>query len=210
MSRFTGSAPSWMVAARSFIGIKEIRGRQHTPEIIEMFRIAGHPSIQDDETAWCAAAANAALKISGWKGTDKLNARSFLDLGVEVDDPRIGDIVVLWRESPNSWKGHVGFFAGYDQKGNIIVLGGNQGDEFNFTSYPRERLLQFRRPVERLDEAFKSPLFNPIGLEEALSLEGFGEAPLSFKSLNEMFDHFNLPKAIRRRMVVEWLDEFDF
>lgn len=210
MSRFTGAAPSWMVAARSFIGIKEIRGSQHTPEIVEMFRLAGHPTIQDDETAWCAAAANAALKLSGWKGTDKLNARSFLELGVEVEDPRIGDVVVLWRESPNSWKGHVGFFAGYDRKGGIIVLGGNQNDEFNFTTYDSNRLLQFRRPTERLEAPVHSSLFNLIGVEEALYLEGHGDKTPNQMTLDELFDHHDFPRQIRRRLVLDWLDAFDY
>lgn len=209
MSRFTGAAPSWMVAARSLIGIKEIRGAQHTPEILEMFRIAGHSGVKDDETPWCAAAANTALKIAGWKGTDKLNARSFLELGEKVEDPRIGDVVVLWRGTPNGWQGHVGFFAGFDPKGNIIVLGGNQNDEFNFTSYPLERLLEYRRPTERLDTPVRSPLFNPIGLDESLALEGHGAKTVNQMSLGELFDHHKFPRQIRRRLVLDWLDEFD-
>lgn len=97
------------------------------------------------QTAWCAGFVNAVLNAEGTKGTGKLNARSFMKWGVEVTDPSEGDVVVFWRESKSSWKGHVGFFAGYDDEGDILVLGGNQNDSVSIKSYPKERLLGFRR-----------------------------------------------------------------
>jgi len=39
----------------------------------------------------------------------------------------------------------VGFFQGYDDDGNIKVLGGNQSDSVSVQSYPSSRLLGFRR-----------------------------------------------------------------
>ena len=97
------------------------------------------------KTAWCAGFVNAVLKAEGTEGTGKLDARSFMEWGVEATDPSEGDVVVLWRVSKDDWRGHVGFFAGYDDAGDIRVLGGNQNDSVSIKSYPKERLLGFRR-----------------------------------------------------------------
>lgn len=97
------------------------------------------------KTAWCAGFVNAVLNAEGTKGTGMLNARSFMKWGVEATDPSEGDVVVLWRVSKDDWRGHVGFFAGYDDAGDIRVLGGNQNDSVSIKSYPKERLLGFRR-----------------------------------------------------------------
>ena len=73
-----------------------------------------------------------------------LNARSFLKLGEEVFTPRIGDVVVFWRESISSWKGHVAFFI-KETNEYIYVLGGNQGNKVGINAYRKERLLSYRR-----------------------------------------------------------------
>jgi len=203
MPRTPGSAPPWMVAARAFIGIKEIRGSEHTPEILEMFRLAGHSWVSDDETPWCAAAANAALALAGFEGTGQLNARSFLNFGEEISTPRIGDIVVFWRVKPDSWQGHVGFFAGFSRDGDIICLGGNQGDEFNFSQYQRERLLGYRRPVKRLPEPVVSDLFTALGLDMSIADYATDESKAPILSL--LFDEHSIPRSQRRRIVDDWL-----
>ena len=96
-------------------------------------------------TAWCAAYVNATLAQSGMKGTGSNLARSFETWGVGVDQPQRGDLAVFWRESPDSGKGHVGFFDGYNADGTIRVLGGNQGDSVSYSSYSPDQLLGFRR-----------------------------------------------------------------
>lgn len=107
-------------------------------------KYAGH-TIDPRRTPWCAAFANAVLGKAGMEGTGKLTARSFLNWGEATDTPTEGDIVVFWRNDPNGWQGHVGFFAGYDANGNIRVLGGNQSNQVNIQSYNKNRLLGFRR-----------------------------------------------------------------
>ena len=97
-----------------------------------------------DETAWCSAFANYVAKTSGHEYTGKLNARSWLDAGEEIENPEKGDIVVLWRESPSSWKGHVGFFV-KQTRNYVYVLGGNQGNAVSIRAYDIKRLLGFRR-----------------------------------------------------------------
>lgn len=108
---------------------------------LQDFLTTGGQNLDPATTAWCAAFVNAAEG----GGTGKLNARSYLDYGEEVVDPQTGDIVVLSRGDPNGWQGHVGYFQGYDDEGNIQVLGGNQGDAVSVASYSPDRLLGYRR-----------------------------------------------------------------
>ena len=118
----------------------------HNPKVLDYFAEVGHDWVQDDETAWCAAFVGAMLRRAGLPHTGELNARSYLDWGrpVRLEDAEIGDVVVFWRGSPDSWQGHVGFYDGQDGDG-IRVLGGNQGNQVNVNRYPADRLLGVRR-----------------------------------------------------------------
>lgn len=105
----------------------------------------GGQNLDPATTAWCAAFVNATLNQSGAQGTNKLNARSYLDWGTPVDEPQRGDVAVFSRGDPNGWQGHVGFFDGYNDDGTIRVLGGNQKDAVSIASYDANSLLGFRR-----------------------------------------------------------------
>jgi uncharacterized protein (TIGR02594 family) len=100
--------------------------------------------IRTPEGAWCAAFVNAVLSSSGTKGTGKLNARSYLDYGQAVTKPSKGDIVVMKRGN-SEWQGHVGFFAGFDENGDIKILGGNQSNKVSIKTYKAADLLGYRR-----------------------------------------------------------------
>ena len=126
------------------VGTKEIVGPEDNPKIVEWFKQVGHGWVRDDETAWCAAFVGAMLELSGIVSTRGLNARSYVEWGEEVKEPRPGDIVVFWRGSPDSWKGHVGFFVSQDRK-HIKVLGGNQANSVSFANYSTASLLSIRR-----------------------------------------------------------------
>lgn len=139
------SEPKWMTIARSEIGTKEIPGTRHNHKIVQYFADAGHNEVTDDETAWCAAFVGSCLERSGEASTRMLTARSYLKWGVPVDEPRPGDVVVFWRDSPNSWKGHVAFFV-EKKGGTIYVLGGNQLNAVNIKAYSASTLLGYRRP----------------------------------------------------------------
>ena len=81
---------------------------------------------------WCAIFANAGFEAVGIRGTRSALARSFEDNEnfVELDAPARGAVVTLWRESPSSWKGHVGYYLGENDNG-ILILQGNASDEVN-------------------------------------------------------------------------------
>ena len=133
-------------AAQQHLGVEEWPGAKHNPVIMSYFDAAGHSWVDGDETAWCAAYVNAVLAEVGLIGTGALNARSFLDWGeaVALKDLKPGDVVVFWRESPESWKGHVGFVSSIDGN-NVLCLGGNQGNAVSVAPYPMSRVLGFRR-----------------------------------------------------------------
>lgn len=125
-------------------GIKEIVGREHNPIVVNYFNEIGHSWVKDDETAWCSAFANwVALKANA-SMSNKLNARSWLNVGEEVKEAQQGDVVVFWRESKNSWKGHVAFYVN-ETENFINVIGGNQSNGVNIKAYPKARLLGYRR-----------------------------------------------------------------
>ncbi len=132
--------------ALSQFGVTETLGEQHNKIILNYFQEIGQQWVTTDETAWCAAFANWVALKANKERSNALTARSWLKVGLETQLPVVGDIVVFWRESKQSWKGHVGFFIGYSQdKKYIYCLGGNQNNQVNIKAYPSYRLLGFRK-----------------------------------------------------------------
>jgi len=131
--------------AFSYYGLKEFAGVKHNPVILDFFKAIGHKWVDDDETAWCAAFANYCCLSTIGKHTGKLNARSFLEFGVRTTTPKLGDLVVLWRVSPDSWKGHVGFYIS-ESENHVYLLGGNQDNQVCIKPYPKERVLSYQIP----------------------------------------------------------------
>lgn len=136
---------SILSTALSQYGVKEISGAKDHPQIINYFTSMGFNKTKfKDETAWCSAFANWVAKQAGYEYTNKLTARSWLTVGQSTEKPQTGDVVVLWRESPNSWKGHVGFLV-KQSKRYVYLLGGNQGNSVSIKAYPKNRVLDYRK-----------------------------------------------------------------
>ncbi|MEN0006576.1 MAG: TIGR02594 family protein [Bacteroidota bacterium] len=146
------------------LGVLETPGPEHTARIMEYAEEAGFPDYTQDEIAWCSLFMNWVALKGKMKRTHKLTARSWLNVGINVDDhPEPGDIVIYWRGAPNDWRGHVGIFIGYSKDGSrIYTLGGNQNNRVSISAYRANRLLGFRR----LEQAM---LFN---LEEVVLKRG--------------------------------------
>lgn len=141
----SGSAPRpWYDLARSYIGKKEIPGSATDKEIAKWLRDVGEAG--DDAIPWCAAFVGAMLVKSGLHGTGSAAARSYLKYGESLKYPIEGCVVVFWRESPSSGKGHVAFYV-RDAGESIIVLGGNQDDQVSEKAYPKSRVLAYRWPT---------------------------------------------------------------
>ncbi|WP_452602925.1 TIGR02594 family protein [Pontimicrobium sp. MEBiC06410] len=131
--------------ALSEYGVKEIIGSKDNLRILKYFNEIGfNGSKLHDETAWCSAFANWVAKTAGYEHSKKLTARSWLTVGESTNTPKIGDIVVFWRESPKSWKGHVGFFI-KQTKNYVYVLGGNQRNMVCIKAYAKSRVLDYKK-----------------------------------------------------------------
>jgi uncharacterized protein (TIGR02594 family) len=129
----------------SHYGMKEVDGTASNPDILAMFKELGYDWVNDDSTtAWCSAALNYYCKKCGYEYTGKLDARSWLKLPVMILKPSVGDVVVLWRDTPDSWKGHVGLFLSMDET-KVFILGGNTNNSLSIAAYPRDRILGFRQ-----------------------------------------------------------------
>ncbi|MFC7396868.1 TIGR02594 family protein [Chelatococcus sp. GCM10030263] len=152
--------PSWLKVARDSIGMREIPGPEHNATIVDWWKGMGAP-FRDDETAWCGAFLDHCLRAAGEEVVDTGQvARNWLKLPVTLDEPAVGSIAVLWRESPTSWKGHAGFLVGKDSDGNPLVLGGNQDDGVNVKAFPASQVLGYRWPSGQPDpELLKIPTF---------------------------------------------------
>ena len=139
--------PVWIRRARQEIGVREIKGPKHNARVLWYWIKAHLPWFKTDEIPWCAGFVGAMLESCGLKSTRSGMARSYLNWGKKIPKPVLGAIVVFWRGSRNGKSGHVGFVAGIDQRGNILVLGGNQSDEVNISPFDTDRVLEYRWPV---------------------------------------------------------------
>lgn len=133
----------WMEFALREYGIKGISARGRTVNVVYYLKATG-VSRSNDETAWCSAFVNWCMLMAGFPGTGNASARSWLDWGgVSLNFPVYGCVVVLWRGSRDGALGHVGFFVGMQDQ-NLLLLGGNQGNEVSIRPYSRERVLGSR------------------------------------------------------------------
>jgi uncharacterized protein (TIGR02594 family) len=144
---FEHEAP-WMTIARSELelDVRERSGADANPRILGYLSFT-QARTSMDETPWCAAFVAYCLEKSGMASTRSAAARSYEGYGLEgTGEP--GDIAVFWREQPDSHKGHVAFVDHVDEA-HIYCLGGNQYNAVSVRTYPRRRLLGYRRPVSR-------------------------------------------------------------
>lgn len=135
----------WLRLALSSLGLSEISGSQHNPLILQWWKAIRAP-FTDDETPWCAAFVGGVLEHCGLRSTRSAAARSYQNWGTKLDGPCVGAVVVFWRGSPNSAKGHVGFVVGRDKFNNLLVLGGNQGNKVSIKAFPYGRVIGYRWP----------------------------------------------------------------
>lgn len=142
------------------LGTKEIPGSDDNQRIVDYASESGISGVEDDETPWCSIFVNWVCHKLGLEKSDKPNARSWAGVGKEIFKPKPGDIVVFWRESPTSWKGHVAFFLGYSgDLSQVYCIGGNQGNAVSIAAYDASKVLHFQRVSEvRFNEIPKPTL----------------------------------------------------
>lgn len=135
--------PPWLILAEKELGQKEIYGRKHNIRIVD-YGESVNLEIDDDETPWCSTFVNFVLMKSGYTGTRSAAARSFLNWGQGIEEPKIGAIMVFKRGN-SDWQGHVGFYTG-ETKNYYRILGGNQGNSVSIAKYAKKDLLGIRWP----------------------------------------------------------------
>ncbi|WP_323065980.1 TIGR02594 family protein [Aeromonas jandaei] len=132
----------WIEMAKNHIGVAEVKGAAHNPVIVQFWKDIRRGGIRDDETPWCAAFVGAMLERCGIQSSRFESAKSYLSWGEQLDRPVYGCVVVFSRDGG----GHVGFVVGKDKAGNLLVLGGNQGDAVNVKAFPLSRVTGYRWP----------------------------------------------------------------
>jgi uncharacterized protein (TIGR02594 family) len=150
--------PKWLTEARKHIGLTEVKGAAHNAEILKMWKDIKRAGIKDDETPWCAAFVGSMLERSGVRSTRFESAKSYLQWGYALTEPLLGCIVVFSRDGG----GHVGFLVGYDEKGNLLILGGNQSDGVNIRSFPVKRATGYRYPDGLTLQAIVPPVIGRV------------------------------------------------
>ena len=141
-----GDGPTWYrIAHREMAsGVDEVLGPdRHNPRIVE-YHQATSLRATDDETPWCSSFVNWCMLKAGVSRTNSAAARSWLRWGQEIEAPEKGCVVVFSRP-PSPTSGHVAFFEALRGE-RILVLGGNQSNQVNVSSYPASRLLSYRMP----------------------------------------------------------------
>lgn len=153
--------PSWLAKAREYIGTTEIAGKKHNPKIVELWTKAKvKDKATDDETPWCAAFVSAVLEETGYVSAQTGWARAYLEWGQKLEKPAVGCIVVFSR---GKGLGHVGFVVGKDKNGNLMVLGGNQGDAVNIKPFATSRVLGYRWPRDKIVPTEALPIITSSG-----------------------------------------------
>lgn len=155
--------PIWLARARNYLGLREIPGSRHNSQILKWWQAIKAP-FRDDETSWCGGFVGGIMVESGLpvvKGAPA--ARSWLNYGKPLAKPVVGCIVIFWRGNPKGWSGHVGFVVGVDRPGNLMVLGGNQGDMVSIKPFGRERVLGYRWPGADFPAYDPLPVLNSDG-----------------------------------------------
>ena len=138
--------PPWLRVARAEVGVHACAAGESNPRI-GAYHAGTNVAGRDDKVAWCSSFVHWCLGRCGIPGTGSALARSWLDWGRPLRRPRRGCIVVLYRDDPVGWTGHVGFYLRREGS-RVHLLGGNQLDRVCENDYPVEAVLGYRWPSE--------------------------------------------------------------
>jgi uncharacterized protein (TIGR02594 family) len=134
--------PVWLTIARKYVGLREVPGKTTAPVIARWLRRLG-AWWRDDETPWCGVFVAGVLDEAGIPRVKNwFRARAWLDWGSSCGGPMVGAIVVFQRAGG----GHVGFLVGRDERGRLMILGGNQANAVTIAPFDPERVLGYRWP----------------------------------------------------------------
>jgi uncharacterized protein (TIGR02594 family) len=129
----------WMRVAHAELLIHEnsIPG-QNNARIVEYHQTTTLKAT-DDETPWCSAFVNWVLEKAGYSGTGSAAAKSWLDWGTKLTEPREGAISVVKQKAASTTAGtssgfHVAFLVSASPS-ILRLLGGNQSNAVRFSDF---------------------------------------------------------------------------
>jgi uncharacterized protein (TIGR02594 family) len=137
-------SPPWLLAAQSYLGVKEVPGPKHSNVILGWLR-GLKAWWSDDEMAWCGTFVAHCLKEADLPFPDAwYRARAYENYGSLLRRERLspGAILIFLRQGG----GHVGFYVGEDDT-HYHVLGGNQSNGVNVMRLAKHRLFASRWPT---------------------------------------------------------------
>ena len=140
------SEPPWLRLARAEAGVRPYALGASNPRITQYHEgtsIHGY----DDKVNWCSSFVHWSLGQAGIRGTGSALARSWLEWGQSLPAPVPGCVVVLWREDPSSWKGHVGYYLHHDAQ-HIHLFVGDQLESVREHTNPVDTVLGYRWPPQ--------------------------------------------------------------
>lgn len=142
----SGAMLPWFQTAVGLMGTREVVGEGDNQDIIRWAKTL-HLDYAGDDVPWCglfvAHCVGATLPKEPLPG-NPLGARQWGHFG-DSTEPRLGAVMVFWRESTTCGKGHVGFYAGED-KDAYQILGGNQSNQVSLAWVAKDRFITARWP----------------------------------------------------------------
>lgn len=133
---------TWLEEAVKHIGLNEVKGVRHSPTILSWLDHLG-AWWSDDETAWCGTFVAHCLRVAGLAYPKQwYRALDYANYGLPLSKPVYGCIAVLKRAGG----GHVGFVVGENEKGDLLLLGGNQNNAVNISAFSKERVVCYVFP----------------------------------------------------------------
>lgn len=129
----------WMAEATRLIHTKEFLGTLNNPEILDWTDDLDihYPG---DDVAWCGLFVGHCIGSTlpdEILPTMLLRALAWEKFGQKMS-PRYGAVMVFWRFSEHSGKGHVGFYTGEDTN-EYRILGGNQSNSVCYEWVSKKR-----------------------------------------------------------------------
>jgi uncharacterized protein (TIGR02594 family) len=132
-------AAPWMAEARRVMGLHE---QTHKKSLWDWMKSDGGKTVGDPaQVPWCGDFVQTAIALSMPEEPIPANpylAANWTKFGIPCT-PQHGAVLVFWRGSPESWKGHVGFYTG-ETATHFRVLGGNQSDRVSEVLIAKNRI----------------------------------------------------------------------
>jgi len=132
-------APQLLVQALKLYGVTEVPGPKSNSTILGWLKKLAFSWIKDDATPWCGTSLAYAATEAGVAVRNPEMPRAFwwCGWGTPVAVPMLGDVLVLTIS-------HVGIYVG-ENTTHYFILGGNQGDAYNISRFPKTWLKCARR-----------------------------------------------------------------